>query len=74
MTHFEEMLAQHDKETARILSIQVRNEQAESFGAFVEENGFIDTRHCGFLLAHLPLLYSACEPSCKFYFRKAMAI
>ena len=57
MTHFEEMLAQHDKETARILSIQVRNEQAESFGAFVEENGFIDTRHCGSLLAHLCVAY-----------------
>ena len=61
MTHFEEMLAVHDKETARILSIQALNERDDSFGAFAEENGFIDTRHCGFLLAHLCVSYLAPE-------------
>ena len=53
MTHFEAMLIQHDGETARLLQTQIRDQDDVAFGAFVDQDGNIDTRHCGFLMSHL---------------------
>ncbi len=68
MTHFEAMLAWHDGETARILQTQAG--AGEDRGAFVERDGNIDTRHCGFLLSHL--IVSWVTPASRFYHSRAL--
>ena len=65
MTHFQEMLFQHEAETLRILKTQLLDPQDEKYGAFTEAGGHIDSRHCGFLLAHLAVAYLI--PQCRFY-------
>ena len=70
MTHFETMLLQHDGETARILQTQIKAGKGDT-GAFVEQDGRIDTRHCGFLLSHL--IVSWVTPQSRYYHDPAAA-
>ncbi len=71
MTHFEAMLQQNDGETARILEAQIRGGDCGETGAFVEPDGRIDTRHCGFLLAHL--IVSWATPQSRYFHDAAAA-
>ena len=71
MTHFEAMLQQNDGETARILEAQIREENCGETGAFVEPDGRIDTRHCGFLLSHL--IVSWVTPQSRYFHDAAAA-
>ncbi|MCR4884375.1 MAG: hypothetical protein K6A68_12435 [Clostridiales bacterium] len=65
MTHFQEMLVRHETEILRILKTQILDAQDKHFGAFMEADGHIDTRHCGFLLSHLAVGYLI--PQCRYY-------
>lgn len=57
MTHFEEMLARHDAETTRLISVQEWDGASAFCGAFIDDGGQADTRACGFALAHLSVSY-----------------
>lgn len=57
MTHFEAMLARHDAEAARLLSVQEADERSAFCGAFIDDGCQADTRACGFALAHLAVSY-----------------
>ena len=70
MTHFEEMLVQHDRETARILQMQITDGAESGSGAFVGTDGNIDTRYCGFMLSHL--IVSWVIPQSRYYHSPAV--
>ena len=57
MAHLDEMMILHDQEAESILKSQILREGSAHFGAFVEPDGNIDTRHNGFMLAHLAVAY-----------------
>ena len=59
------MLAQHEADTARILSIQEKDRGKALFGAFIDGNGHTDTRACGFSLSHLAEAYLI--PQSRYY-------
>ena len=51
--YFEKMMEQHERKTEHVLSMQGRGLGPADQGAFAEEDFRIDTRWCGFHLAHL---------------------
>ena len=57
MSHFQDILLQHDAETARILVSQVLDERSPHLGAMVLPDHQIDTRTMGFWLAHICVSY-----------------
>ena len=52
MAHFDQILVQHDAETTLYLKYQISVANHPHRGAFVLPDNVIDTRNCGFLLAH----------------------
>ena len=65
MAHFEEMLAQYDAQTARLLSAQCGDRGKDVYGAFILFGCHTDTRSSGFGLAHLTVSYLL--PQSRFY-------
>ena len=65
MTHFQEMLLDHEKATAHILRRQITDPALDACGAFVEESRAIDTRWCGMHLSHLVTAWTV--PGNRYY-------
>ncbi len=61
MSHIFELMAEHDRQTGRILTTQLCEQGDPRFGAFVRHGYHVDSRVCGFAMAHLMISYVAKE-------------